>query len=472
MYDYETIKRNFEGNTKMLSHKEMCAKMGEKYNSNPAQIERQRERWKQIISWKYNQSKKSYYAIKLFSEEEIVFNLIESSSKDKLSYAMCAFLLLYSDCTDDMVLHTSFAELERSMGFINEKFNVARFNPQQAQFDCETELLSLQNSRHLGLEENKKAIRLAREKNPNGISLENKKPVNDFFSRYSGNAKDRIIATLNELKKNKVLNYREAQCGGFIDLNNPILKEHLDDVYCDGGSWFYLVKTVNENGEEKQTRIFVPYADRLLSETEEAKYLNIQNKYSRELGYRDYGKACEKGAWVEVNKKSQKELRETLGLLYVRPALSILFSPSGLSGNQEYYKKSLQESFSIPFLNDTVQETNKLEQKNFFSNLKKRQEAEIPENKKKIGSKWSDSVWEDLRKTQAMYTLVQKKLAKEYLDVTDIKYLPEIDSGDCTEIVDYMSDGVEMIRDNQWLKVFDNSNRRRKNYKETFGVDS
>ena len=201
MYDYETIKRNFEGNTKMLSHKEMCAKMGEKYNSNPAQIERQKERWKQIISWKYNKSKKSYYAIKLFSEEEIVFNLIESSSKDKLSYAMCAFLLLYSDCTDDMVLHTSFAELERSMGFINEKFNVARFNPQQAQFDCETELLSLQNSRHLGLEENKKAIRLAREKNPNGISLENKKPVNDFFSRYSGNAKDRIIATLNELKK-------------------------------------------------------------------------------------------------------------------------------------------------------------------------------------------------------------------------------------------------------------------------------
>ena len=74
MYDYETIKRNFEGNTKMLSHKEMCAKMGEKYNSNPAQIERQRERWKQIISWKYNKSKKSYYAIKLFSEEELNFD--------------------------------------------------------------------------------------------------------------------------------------------------------------------------------------------------------------------------------------------------------------------------------------------------------------------------------------------------------------------------------------------------------------
>ena len=87
MYDYETIKHNFEGNTKMLSHKEMCAKMGEKYNSNPAQIERQRERWKQIISWKYNKSKKVYYAIKVFPEEEIVFNLIESNSKDKLSYA-------------------------------------------------------------------------------------------------------------------------------------------------------------------------------------------------------------------------------------------------------------------------------------------------------------------------------------------------------------------------------------------------
>ena len=104
--------------------------------------------------------------------------------------------------------------------------------------------------------------------------------------------------------------------------------------------------------------------------------------------------------------------------------------------------------------------------------MKKRQEVEIPDSKKKIGSKWSDSVWEDLRKTQAMYTLVQKQLAKEYLDVTDIKYLPEIDSGDCTEIVDYISDGTDMIRDNQWLKVFDNSNRRRKNYKETFGVDS
>ena len=74
MYDYETIKRNFEGNTKMLSHKEMCAKMGEKYNSNPAQIERQRERWKQIISWKYNKSKKAYYAIKIFSEEELNFD--------------------------------------------------------------------------------------------------------------------------------------------------------------------------------------------------------------------------------------------------------------------------------------------------------------------------------------------------------------------------------------------------------------
>lgn len=83
MYDYETVKKNFEGisDKDKLSYKEMCEFTGDKFTTNTVQRKRQVSRWQVIINYK---KKKNYFTkIRIKNYEEFgleldYFNKIQS----------------------------------------------------------------------------------------------------------------------------------------------------------------------------------------------------------------------------------------------------------------------------------------------------------------------------------------------------------------------------------------------------------
>ena len=378
---------------------------------------------------------------------------------ESLGYTLSAFLVLYAAYSDGKTrIHTSYSELAKAFGMFNEDFNLARFNLPETEFNCETELLGLRNDRYEGLEDMKKAIRQARKNNPNALSTKNHKSAQDFFTRYARNANNKIETVLNKFKKDKVLNYSETYCGAFFDADDVNILSHLKDIYLSSKdkAYYYDVISKNEKGEEVKTSIFVPYKDRVFIGDEEAIYLSIQNKYAHDLGYQNYGEALSFGKGKEIDKLSQMELREKLHCFYVRPALNILFSPNGIDYNKEYYQKSLEEMFNLPFVLSSIQETNKQNKTTFLNNIKERQESETPDPIKKFGEAWNPLAWEELRHEQNMFYLVQDRLSKKYLDIKNIKYLPETGDSSLQSVADYEG----YYKDSIWLKVFENSMRK------------
>lgn len=460
MYDYETIKKNFIkiSEKDKLTYREMCELVGDRFATSSVLRKRQMDKWKQFISWKQN-NKKQFTKIKICSEEEAIENIFEKCMTDSLGYTLSAFLVLYAAYSDGKTrIHTSYSELAKAFGMFNEDFNLARFNLPETEFNCETELLGLRNDRYEGLEDMKKAIRQARKNNPNALSTKNHKSVQDFFTRYARNANNKIETVLNKFKKDKVLNYSETYCGAFFDADDVNILSHLKDIYLNpkDKSYYYDIVSKNEKGEEVKTSIFVPYKDRVFIGDEEAIYLSIQNKYAHDLGYQNYGEALSFGKGKEIDKLSQMELREKLHCFYVRPALNILFSPNGIDYNKEYYQKSLEEMFNLPFVLSSIQETNKQNKSTFLNNIKERQESETPDPIKKFGEAWNPLAWEELRHEQNMFYLVQDRLSKKYLDIKNTKYLPETGDSSLQSVADY--DGY--YKDSIWLKVFENSMRK------------
>ena len=460
MYDYETIKKNFIkiSEKDKLTYREMCELVGDRFATSSVLRKRQMDKWKQFISWKQN-NKKQFTKIKICSEEEAIENIFEKCMTDSLGYTLSAFLVLYAAYSDGKTrIHTSYSELAKAFGMFNEDFNLARFNLPETEFNCETELLGLRNDRYEGLEDMKKAIRQARKNNPNALSTKNHKSVQDFFTRYARNANNKIETVLNKFKKDKVLNYSETYCGAFFDADDVNILSHLKDIYLSpkDKAYYYDIISKNEKGEEVKTSIFVPYKDRVFIGDEEAIYLSIQNKYAHDLGYQNYGEALSFGKGKEIDKLSQMELREKLHCFYVRPALNILFSPNGIDYNKEYYQKSLEEMFNLPFVLSSIQETNKQNKSTFLNNIKERQESETPDPIKKFGGAWNPLAWEELRHEQNMFYLVQDRLSKKYLDIKNTKYLPETGDSSLQSVADY--DGY--YKDSIWLKVFENSMRK------------
>ena len=471
MYDYETIKKNFEKikPKEILTYKQMCEKIGDIPSTNGARRKHQFEDWKRYIDWK-SVGRSNFTKIKVFSEEEVVENIFEKCMTDSLSYTLSAFLVLYASYSDGKTrLYTSYSELAKSFGMFNEDFNIARFNLPETEFDCETELLGLRNDRYDGLEEMKLAIRQARKDNPKGLSTKNHKTVQDFFLRYSRNANGKIESILNKFKKDKVLNYSETYCGAFFDETNENVQAHLKDIYLNpkDKSYYYDIVSKNEKGEEIKTRILVPYKDRIFVGDEEAIYLSIQNKYAHDLGYRTYGEALSFGKGKEIDKLSQMELREKLHCFYVRPALNILFSPNGLSYNKEYYQKNLEEMFTIPIVLSSIQETNKQNKSTFLDNIKERQESETPSDRRKFGEAWNSLAWAELQREQNMFYLVQDRLSKRYIDIKNTKYLPETESSSLQSVANYEG----QYKDSVWLNTFENSIRKTENLSSCHSLD-
>ena len=288
--------------------------------------------------------------------------------------------------------------------------------------------------------------------------MKNHKSVQDIFTRYARNANNKIETVLNKFKKDKVLNYSETYCGAFFDADDVNILSHLKDIYLSpkDKAYYYDVISKNEKGEEIKTSIFVPYKDRVFIGDEEAIYLSIQNKCAHDLGYQNYGEALSFGKGKEIDKLSQMELREKLHCFYVRPALNILFSPNGIDYNKEYYQKSLEEMFNLPFVLSSIQETNKQNKSTFLNNIKERQESETPDPIKKFGEAWNPLAWEELRHEQNMFYLVQDRLSKKYLDIKNTKYLPETGDSSLQSVADYEG----YYKDSIWLKVFENSMRK------------
>lgn len=460
MYDYETIKHNFENISEKdkLNYREMCEFVGDKFATSSVLRKRQMDKWKQFISWKQN-NKKQFTKIKICSEEEAIENIFEKCMTDSLGYTLSAFLVLYTAYSNGKTrIHTSYSELAKAFGMFNEDFNLARFNLPETEFNCETELLGLRNDRYEGLEDMKKAIRQARKNNPNALSTKNHKSVQDFFTRYARNANSKIETVLNKFKKDKVLNYSETYCGAFFDAEDKTILAHLKDIYLNpkDKAYYYDIVSKNEKGEDIKTSIFVPYKDRIFVGDEESIYLSIQNKCAHDLGYQNYGEALSFGKGKEIDKLSQMELREKLHCFYVRPALNILFSPNGIDYNKEYYQKSLEEMFNLPFVLSSIQETNKQNKSTFLNNIKERQESETPNPIKKFGEAWNPLAWEELRHEQNMFYLVQDRLSKKYLDIKNTKYLPETGNSSLQSVADYEG----YYKDSIWLKVFENSMRK------------
>lgn len=460
MYDYETIKKNFANISEKdkLTYREICELVGDKFATSSVLRKRQMENWKQFISWKQN-NKKQFTKIKICSEEEAIENIFEKCMTDSLGYTLSAFLVLYTAYSNGKTrIHTSYSELAKAFGMFNEDFNSARFNLPETEFNCETELLGLRNDRYEGLEDMKKAIRQARKNNPNALSTKNHKSVQDFFTRYARNANSKIETVLNKFKKDRVLNYSETYCGAFFDVEDKNILAHLKDIYLNpkDKAYYYDIVSKNEKGEDVKTSIFVPYKDRVFIGDEESIYLSIQNKYAHDLGYQNYGEALSFGKGKEIDRLSQIELREKLHCFYVRPALNILFSPNGIDYNKEYYQKSLEEMFNLPFVLSSIQETNKQNKSTFLNNIKERQESETPNPIKKFGEAWNPLAWEELRLEQNMFYLVQDRLSKRYLDIKNTKYLPETGNSSLQSVADYEG----YYKDSIWLKIFENSMRK------------
>ena len=78
MYDYETIKKNFEKikPKEILTYKQMCEKIGDIPSTNGARRKHQFEDWKRYIDWK-SVGRGNFTKIKMFSEEEVVENIFE-----------------------------------------------------------------------------------------------------------------------------------------------------------------------------------------------------------------------------------------------------------------------------------------------------------------------------------------------------------------------------------------------------------
>ena len=309
MYDYETIKKNFENISEKdkLNYREMCEFVGDKFATSSVLRKRQMDKWKQFISWKQN-NKKQFTKIKICSEEEAIENIFEKCMTDSLGYTLSAFLVLYTAYSNGKTrIHTSYSELAKAFGMFNEDFNLARFNLPETEFNCETELLGLRNDRYEGLEDMKKAIRQARKNNPNALSTKNHKSVQDFFTRYARNANSKIETVLNKFKKDKVLNYSETYCGAFFDAEDKTILAHLKDIYLNpkDKAYYYDIVSKNEKGEDIKTSIFVPYKDRIFVGDEESIYLSIQNKCAHDLGYQNYGEALSFGKGKEIDKLSE-----------------------------------------------------------------------------------------------------------------------------------------------------------------------